>query len=114
MNKGLIFLLSDSSACLRFRVLTELVGLPRNSAEVKEVRELRKKDPLCSLLAGSLKNLSLRSAIIELRKLALLGFDRRSKAVRERAEFLFSKQRKDGSWPLNYGPGTSSQPSGYP
>jgi hypothetical protein len=56
----------------------------------------------------------LRSAIAELRILGYLGFDKRLKAVRERAEYLFSLQEKDGSWPLDrYASAAESEQKGY-
>ena len=103
MSEALILLLSDPSPCLRFRVLTELIGLPQNDAEVREVRAQRRKDPLLISLEGAPGRFTVKSAITDLRKLAILGIDKRSKVVKERAEYLFSKQRKDGSWPISFG-----------
>jgi hypothetical protein len=98
-----LHLLTDPSPCLRFRVLTELIGLPQTDTEVRELRAQRRHDPLYRSVTNPPGEFSIRSAIADLRKLALLGFDKRSKAVRERAAYLFSQQREDGSWPISYG-----------
>lgn len=104
MRDTLILLLTDPSPCLRFRVLTEIIGLPHGDTEVREVRIQRRHDPLFLTVANAPNRTTMKSAIADLRKLALLGFDRRSKVVRDRAEYLFSQQRKDGSWPISSGP----------
>lgn len=114
MREALIHLLSDPSPSLRYRVLTELMDLPREDPEVRELQSQRRNDPLYLDVVDAPGVVSIRSAISGLRKLALLGIGRRAKAVRDRAEYLFSKQRKDGSWPLgSYGSDNAAEREGY-
>jgi hypothetical protein len=50
----------------------------------------------------------------DLRRLGYLGYDSRHKMVKHRAEFLFSLQREDGSWPLSRETtGAESEQEGY-
>ena len=108
-------LLADRSPSLRYLVLTELLGRPSDDDEVRELDELRKEDPLISSLLslqrekGKWKDLdqagytiggSVRATSAALMRLGYLGLSSEDKAVKEGAEYLFSKQRKDGSWPL--------------
>jgi len=67
---------------------------------VIEVGALREEDPLFVSACRKQGGYTVRAAVIDLRKLALLGFDKSCAAVRDRAEFLFSVQQKDGSWPI--------------
>ncbi len=98
---ALLPLLTDPSPCLRYLVLTELIGLPKSDEETREVGAQRKSDPLFLSVINSRNRFTAKSVITDLRKLSCLGFDKRSKIVGERAEYLFSLQRKDGSWPIN-------------
>ena len=108
-------LLADRSPSLRYLVLTELLGHPVDDSEVQELMNLREEDPLiASLLSlqkdrGNWKDLdqagytiggSIRATSAALMRLGYSGFDRGHPAVKRGAEYLFSKQRKDGSWPL--------------
>ena len=107
-------LLADRSASLRYLVLTELLG-EFEEKEAKELEDLRKEDPIVkSLLAlqnegGKWKEIdqagftiggAVRGTSAALMRLGYLGFGMSHPAVRSGAEYLFSKQRKDGSWPL--------------
>lgn len=114
MIPPVMLLLADRSPCLRYRVLTELVGLPDSDAEVKELKSMRSADPLVPAAEMWRRNPSVSSTAGELRRLGYLGFDESCEAVRERAEYLFSLQKKDGSWPLKktlYG--TEEEGTGY-
>ncbi len=108
-------LLADRSPSLRYLVLTELLGRPKEDAEVKELEELRREDPLITTLLslqkekGNWKNLdlagytiggSVRATTAALMRLGYLGLDKNHPAIQRGAEYLFSKQRRDGSWPL--------------
>jgi hypothetical protein len=108
-------LLIDQSACLRYLVLTELLNLPNENEEVQELSELREYDPLVNLLFKLQKpngawesfgttyittsdNLQLTS--MALQRLGYFGFDSSNLLVQKAAEFIFSKQEDDGSWPM--------------
>ena len=121
-------LLSDSSPCLRWRALRELLDRPKDDAEVRELDSLRLSDPLVvDLLAlqqadGSWENVdlsgisavsSLQATAQALLRLGYLGFGPELTPVVRGAEYLFSHQQADGSWPL---PGTweeSGDKGGY-
>ena len=108
-------LLADPSPCLRLLVLRELLRRPQDDAEVLELRELREADPLVADLLrlqapdGSWMSIDLgRTASAgqvvataqALMRFGYLGFEREHPAVEHAAEYLFSQQREDGSWPL--------------
>ncbi len=107
-------LLADRSANLRYLVLAELLGKAAEE-EAMELSALREEDPIVkSLLAlqgegGKWKQLdqagftiggAVRGTSAALMRLGYLGFTASNPAVKRGAEYLFSKQRKDGSWPL--------------
>jgi hypothetical protein len=107
-------LLADPSPLLRLRVLRSLLELPPDHPEILELSGLADVDPLAArLLAmqsadGSWKtgltgdtaasNPVLATALV-LMRLGFLGFDSSHPALRRAAEFLFSRQLPDGSWP---------------
>ncbi len=108
-------LLSDSSACLRYRVLRELLNCAEDDPEVEELRLMRHSDPLVTgLLTLQEKDGSWRAGVLgdpfgagflqatglALARLAFLGFDQGHPAVQRGAQFLFSQQQADGAWPL--------------
>jgi len=108
-------LLADRSPSLRHLVLTELLERPNNDTEVRELQVLRDEDPLITTLLslqkekGNWKDLdqagytiggSIRATTAALMRLGYLGLDKSHPAVQRGATYLFSKQRKDGSWPL--------------
>jgi hypothetical protein len=81
---------------------------------VRELKGLREQDPLVAdLLAlqqpdGSWERVDaqsqlspLRATALALSRLGYLGFGADHPAVRRGAEYLFSRQHPDGSWPLN-------------
>ena len=108
-------LLADPSACLRWLVLRDLFELPAEHPEVQELGALRRSDPLVSeLLAiqqpdgawrrGTLgpgrKGSHVHTTALGLMRLGYLGFDSAFPPVQRAAEYLFSHQQADGSWPL--------------
>jgi hypothetical protein len=105
-------LLADPSACLRWLVLRRLMAVPAGDDEVLELAEQRAIDPLARDLImlqlddgswPSHTQLGYGSSVQRtgqaLLRLGYLGFDSDYPAVDRGARFLFSVQRKDGSWP---------------
>jgi hypothetical protein len=107
--------LADPSPCLRWLVLTHLLGRSEDDAEVAELAAARESDPLAlSLLAGqgddgawhtgslpaSWGDDPVRITGYALARLGFLGFGPDFPPVRRGAEYLFTEQRQDGSWPL--------------
>lgn len=108
-------LLADPSPCLRRLVLTELLGHPATEEEVRELDGLRPEDGLVADLwqlqaedgswkAGDLPGPAPRTRLLAtvqvLLKLGYLGFEATHPAVHRAAEYLFSQQKDDGSFPL--------------
>ena len=107
-------LLADRSAGLRLLVLRDLLGRAEDDPEVLELQALRLDDPLVkSLLNSQTENGAwtaegrsgtkggLRGTAQALIRLGALGFGPDHEAVKRGAEFLFSQQKEDGSWPLS-------------
>jgi hypothetical protein len=106
-------LLADRSASLRLLVLRDLLGRAEDDPEVLELEALRMHDPLVSSLSNSqtedgawtaegrsgIKG-ALQSTAQALIRLGALGFGANHDVVKVGAEFLFSHQKDDGSWPL--------------
>jgi len=112
-------LLADRSACLRYLALRELLRRRQNDAELRELAKLREGDPLVAELIalqspsgywnrGDLvqagQDVQLRATTLALCRLGYLDLGPDYPAVRRGAEFLFSVQRKDGSWPRSGSP----------
>jgi hypothetical protein len=108
-------LLAHPSAMLRMKVLQKLLGRKDSDKEVKELRILASGDPLVQDLIslqgqdGSwsmLHSAQIPSASrmimtsLALARLGYLGLSRKDRVVRQGSRFLFSRQKKDGSWPL--------------
>ncbi len=106
-------LLTDRSACLRLRVLRELLGRPDDDPEVVGLRAASATDPLGLDLAdqqradGSWATVPMSSrgdavgaTAWALTRLGYLGWGPEEPAVRRGADFLFAQQRADGAWPL--------------
>ncbi len=106
-------LLADRSPCLRWLVLTELLGRAEDDPEVQELAALRERDPLVApLLAaqgadGSWRRGDLawrgdaqRMTMLALMRLGYLGFGPETPTVARGAAYLFSLQREDGAWDL--------------
>jgi hypothetical protein len=109
-------LLADPSPTLRWLVLRDLFGRPSDDPEMSELAALREADPhLTDLLrlqeaegswppsglalagAGGSRT---RMTALALTRLGYLGLDQTHPAVAKGAEYLFARQRRDGSWPL--------------
>jgi hypothetical protein len=96
-------------------VLRELLGRPEDDAEARELVGMREADPLIADLFrlqaedGSWRSVDLGSTARKgravatahaLMRLGYLGFGPEHPAVQRGAEYLFSQQQEDGSWPL--------------
>jgi hypothetical protein len=90
-----ILLLADPSPALRRRVLTELLDVPDDDPEVRELTALVRRDPGLDDLPSDP-----RRAAFQLCRLAYAGIGRGHARVQELAEQVFAHQRADGSFPL--------------
>ncbi len=108
-------LLTDPSPCLRYLVLTELLDYSEEKEEVQELSEMRKLDPLVKDLIKLQKpngswdsfdltrvttSANLQITSMALQRLGYLGFNSNCLVVQKGAEYIFSKQQEDGSWPM--------------
>jgi hypothetical protein len=109
-------LLTDPSPNLRMLVLKELLNRPEDDEEVQELLLLREKDPIVESLIktqlpdGSWSSVdltgkesttgNLQATSQALVRLGYLGFDNDYKIVRKAADYIFSKQKSDNSWPI--------------
>jgi hypothetical protein len=108
-------LLADRSASLRRLVLKELLHRPADDPEVMELEELVVKDPLVAALLkkqnsdGSWRNTDLggtetkervRPTSFALQRLGYIGLPHDHPAIEHGVEYIFSKQRTDGSWAI--------------
>jgi hypothetical protein len=107
-------LLANPSPTLRLLVLRDLLGRPEDDKEVQELRKLQEEDPLV-LRVLALQNPDgswrggetggeilgkLRLTAQALMGLGYFGLGPEHPAVKRGAEFIFSQQQNDGSWPL--------------
>ena len=92
-------LLCDPSPVLRYRTLTELLGVPPADPEAAEVGAERLTSPeITGLLTA--EPADLKDTIWTLCRLAYHGVDRSHPRVAELAERVFTHQHADGSFPL--------------
>jgi hypothetical protein len=108
-------LLADPSPSLRLLVLRDLLNRPQNDEEVLELKKLQKEDSLVLRLlelqnrdgswregeTGGSTLGEVRLTAQALMGLGYLGLGPEHPAVKRGAEFLFSQQESDGSWPLD-------------
>ncbi len=106
-------LLADPSPCLRRLVLRDLLQRPDHDPEVRELDGQRESDPLVVGLLreqhrdgswganaiGAARGMD-RVQATALARLGYLGFGPEHRSVAAGAEYLFSRQRRDGAWPL--------------
>jgi hypothetical protein len=110
----LALLLADPSVCLRWLVLRHLMKRTDDDCEVVELASQRRADPLVSELINQQdadgswpanEQLGYGGAVQHtaqaLMRLGYLGFGSDLPAVTLAAQFLFSVQDDDGSWPLS-------------
>src|SRR5919109_938997 len=92
-------LLADPSPALRYRVLTELLDVAIDDPEVADLDQRRRSVPeRRELLEATLTDV--KATAWRLCRLAYLGLDRSHGGVSDLAEWLFTRQSRDGSWPL--------------
>ena len=121
-------LLGDRSPSLRLLVLRELLGRAEDDPEVRELTEIRGEDPLVTSLmelqspdgswrstglAATLSLDTIQSTSQALMRLGYLGLGSDHPAVKAGAEYLFSVQLDDGSWPLRGGVDGLDEAEGY-
>jgi hypothetical protein len=91
-------LLCDPSPVLRYRVLTELLGVPADDPEAADLAARRPAE-VADLLAAEPPGL--KETAWQLCRLGYAGLDRRHPRVAALAERVFTRQRRDGSFPLS-------------
>jgi hypothetical protein len=107
-------LLSDPSPCLRLLVLRELLHRPQDDPEIQELQAFREVDPIVKELVhkqnpdGSWHKVGIKDnapggplqvTAQALTRLGYLGLGPDHPAVKRGADFIFSLQLPDGSWP---------------
>jgi hypothetical protein len=123
LRSRLPLLLADPSSCLRLQVLRELLGREEDDPEVRELLDLRNRDPLVGdLISAQAPDGSwqadgvfwqgdpLRATVLAMIRLGYLGLGPEHPAVQGGAAYLFAGQREDGAWPL---PGGEGETEGY-
>ncbi len=118
-------LLANSSYCLRYLVLRNIMNRDGSDPEVIELEGLREEDPLFLSLVrdqepnGSWTRLdgtahlpAVRYTALALSRLGYLGFGPDHPAVQRGAQYLFGIQREDGSWQMPQ-VGGSEEDRGY-
>jgi hypothetical protein len=109
-------LLADPSTCLRWLVLRDLFHRPAHDPELEELALQRESDPIIAeILAlqeadgswhagmsapGSAGGERTYRTAFALTRLGYLGIDSAHPSIERAAEYLFSQQLPDGSWPL--------------
>ncbi|MHA1913483.1 MAG: prenyltransferase/squalene oxidase repeat-containing protein [Promethearchaeota archaeon] len=109
-------LLTDPSPNLRILVLKELLNRPNDNEEIQELLVVREKDPIVESLIktqlsdGSWSSVDLSGQISStgnlqatsqaLVRLGYLGFEGNHNIIQKAADYIFSKQSADGSWPI--------------
>ena len=116
-NAWVPFLLADRSPNLRIMVIRQMLGPDYDLEEIRELELLREKDPISARLFalqepdGSFRTQDgkrdswrgIYSTSQALLRLGYLGYGMEHPAVKLAAEYLYSKQRSDGSWSLPEG-----------
>jgi len=107
-------LLADPSPSLRLLVLRDLLGRSENDPEIQELRQLQEKDPFITRFLdlqnedGSFRGGeggggvlgAIRLTAHALMGLGYFGLGPDHPAIHRGAEYLFSQQQPDGSFPL--------------
>mgnify|MGYP001823353727 CR=1 FL=1 len=121
-------LLADPSPSLRFLVLRELFQRPQDDPELKELDTQRVADPLIRELvetqnpdgswqsmdpSGAIQGEKLYWSAQSMVRFGYLGYGPEHPTVQRGAEFIFSQQLEDGSWPLPPSRGTVDSVDGY-
>lgn len=92
-------LLADPSPALRLRVLTELLDVPADDPEVRDLAARRNRMPQVEVLLTTDPR-DLRHLCWTLCRLGFLGLDRTDRRVAALAERVLERQSRDGSFPI--------------
>lgn len=120
-------LLSSSSICLRRMVLKDLLCRPDDDAEITELTEMLDNDPYLRHLIelqqpdgswsqeniGSVHKNKVLTTSFALQRFGFLNLDLKHPSVKHGAEYLFSQQQPDGSWPLKVEPNEEQRKEKY-
>jgi len=109
-------LLSDPSPNLRILVLKDLLHRPDDDDEIIELMKIRESDPLIksflktqlsdgswsAIDIGDVRGTSgnLQATSQALVRLGYLGFNTSNDSINRAVDYIFSKQKNDGSWPI--------------
>ncbi|MHA1933881.1 MAG: hypothetical protein ACW97A_01250 [Candidatus Thorarchaeota archaeon] len=108
-------LLVDQSPALRLLVLRNLLERKGDDPEVEELEELLKEEPIIngllerqaedgswkdSDIGGTVTGNKVRATSFALNRLSYVGLANDNIAVQKGVEYIFSKQKKNGSWPV--------------
>ena len=100
LERSTILLLADPSPALRLRVLIELLGVPADDAEAKDLAVRRARMPIVAELLAFGPSQSPFDLAWRLCRLAHLGLGRDEPGVAAIAERLLALQSRDGTWAL--------------
>ncbi len=123
-------LLTDPSPNLRILVLREILKRSDDDKEIQELIMIREKDPIVESLfktqlpdgswssvdlTGNISNTgNIQATSQALVRLGYLGFEKDHEVVKKAADYIFSKQKNDNSWPIpTTRPGPFEEIRGY-
>jgi hypothetical protein len=92
-------LLADPSPALRLRALRELLDVPDDDVEVRDLAARRDRMPQVDALLAT-DHRDLRQLCWALCRLGFIGLDRSDRRVANLADRVFDRQSRNGSWPI--------------
>ncbi|MHA2348539.1 MAG: hypothetical protein ACXADL_02805 [Candidatus Thorarchaeota archaeon] len=108
-------LLADQSPALRLLVLRHLLDRKKDDPEVQELEGFLNEDPIIndllmrqgkdgswkdSDIGGTITGDKVRATSFALYRMSYMGLPNDNPAVQRGIEYIFSKQKKNGSWPV--------------
>ncbi|MHA1902356.1 MAG: hypothetical protein ACW968_00045 [Candidatus Thorarchaeota archaeon] len=108
-------LLADQSPALRLLVLRHLLDRKKDDPEVQELEGFLNEDPIIndllmrqgkdgswkdSDIGGTITGDKVRATSFALYRMSYMGLPNDNPAVQRGVEYIFSKQKKNGSWPV--------------